>query len=240
MVGLEPAEAYESLVRIKENPSPQFWYSLNGRSLEGEIAKTKNAAEADSEDDSDTEIVHGLFTSRWDDGSVIVTGCKVDIQSRRIVEIEPSSDSCEDGSLLYETVTIHGEENPARNLDDIVGIEGAKEVYNELLRMKGNLEFWYSWSGLNFYEELVKAHLAAYPLHLCDQYCDSVTLTVEDAEHHFFEYHTDEDEVYIFNRSEESRGKRIGGVLADAVRFFAKNQMQLNPGRWTSPVNPEN
>lgn len=240
VVGLEPAEAYESLVRIKENPSPQFWYSLNGRSLEGEIAKTKNAAEADSEDDSDTEIVHGLFTSRWDDGSVIVTGCKVDIQSRRIVEIEPSSDSCEDGSLLYETVTIHGEENPARNLDDIVGIEGAKEVYNELLRMKGNLEFWYSWSGLNFYEELVKAHLAAYPLHLCDQYCDSVTLTVEDAEHHFFEYHTDEDEVYIFNRSEESRGKRIGGVLADAVRFFAKNQMQLNPGRWTSPVNPEN
>ena len=76
VVGLEPAEAYESLVRIKENPSPQFWYSLNGRSLEGEIAKTKNAAEADSEDDSDTEIVHGLFTSRWDDGSVIVTGCK--------------------------------------------------------------------------------------------------------------------------------------------------------------------
>lgn len=239
VTGLEPAEAYESLVRIKENPSPQFWYSLNGRSLEGEIAKTKNAAEADSEDDSDTEIVHGLFTSRWDDGSVIVTGCKVDIQSRRIVEIEPSSDSCEDGSLLYETVTIHGEENPARNLDDIVGIEGAKEVYNELLRMKGNLEFWYSWSGLNFYEELVKAHLAAYPLHFCDEYCDEVTISIKENDSRFFEYRTDEDEVYSLHHPDDTWGERVSGILADSVRLFAKEQMRLSPGRWVTPEDCE-
>ena len=137
-------------------------------------------------------------------------------------------------------MTIHGEENPARNLDDIVGIEGAKEVYNELLRMKGNLEFWYSWSGLNFYEELVKAHIAACPLYLCDGYCDEVTVSVKDSESRFFEYRTDEDEVYSLHRPDDDWGERVSGILADSVRLFAKNQMQLNPGRWTSPVNPEN
>lgn len=240
VTGLEPAEAHESLVRIKENPSPEFWYSLNDRSLEEEIAKAKIDSVTKSEDNSDAEIVEGRFISYWDDGAVIATGCKMNLDTREIVKIETCDDGADHGFCVDESVIIEDEEFPVRNLDRVVEIKDPGELYQRLLNTKKRSMPWYSRSGLNFYEELVKAHIAACPLYLCDGYCDEVTVSVKDSESRFFEYRTDEDEVYSLHRPDDDWGERVSGILADSVRLFAKNQMQLNPGRWTSPANPEN
>lgn len=237
VVGLEPAEAYESLVRIKENPSPQFWYSLNGRSLEGEIAKTKNASVSKPEDNSDAEIVEAQFVSYWEDGEAITTHCKANLETREIIEIETSDGGVDHGFCVDENVIIEDEEFAVRNLDSVIETENSGELYQLLLNMKKCSMLWYSRSGLNFYAELVKAHIAAYPLRLCDGYCDEVTISIKESDSQFFEYRTDEDEVYSLHRPDDDCGERVSGVLADAVRLFAKEQMQLNPGRWLTPEN---
>ena len=200
------------------------------------VSASKN--ESEREETTETpEVVEGRFISYWEDGNAIATGCKANLVAREILEIESCDDGADHGVCVDESVIIEDEESPVRNLDSIVEGECPGELYQILLNMKKNLTFWYSRSGLNLYEELVKARNAAYPLRLCNELSDNVTFTVEDVEHHFFEYHLDEDEVYIINRSGDDRGKRIGGVLADAVRLFAKNMIRQNPGLRDIPAD---
>lgn len=237
VTGLEPTEAHERLVRIKENPSPEFWYSLNDRTLEEEIAKAKIASVSKPEDNSDAEIVEAQFVSYWEDGEAITTHCKANLETREIIEIETSDGGVDHGFCVDENVIIEDEEFAVRNLDSVVETENSGELYQLLLNMKKCSMLWYSRSGLNFYAELVKAHIAAYPLRLCDGYCDEVTISIKESDSQFFEYRTDEDEVYSLHRPDDDCGERVSGVLADAVRLFAKEQMQLNPGRWLTPEN---
>lgn len=237
VTGLEPTEAHERLVRIKENPSPEFWYSLNDRTLEEEIAKAKIASVSKPEDNSDAEIVEAQFVSYWEDGEAITTHCKANLETREIIEIETSDGGVDHGFCVDENVIIEAEEFAVRNLDSVVETENSGELYQLLLNMKKCSMLWYSRSGLNFYAELVKAHIAAYPLRLCDGYCDEVTISIKESDSQFFEYRTDEDEVYSLHRPDDDCGERVSGVLADAVRLFAKEQMQLNPGRWLTPEN---
>ena len=237
-----PADAYKELLRIQKEGD--YWYSSSGFDLYEELIKAHQATQVLPENkksaDSDAEIVEAQFVSCWEDGEAITTSCKVNLDTREITEIEANDGSVDHGFCVEENVIIEDEEFPVWNLDGVVDTEDPGELYRLLLDMKKSSMHWYSRSGLNFHKELVKARIATYPVHLCEEYCDSVTLTVEDTEHHFFEYHTDEDEVYIFNQSVKKRGKRIEGVLADVVRLFAKEQMKLNPGRWTSPEHSEN
>lgn len=237
VTGLEPTEAHERLVRIKENPSPEFWYSLNDRTLEEEIAKAKIASVSKPEDNSDAEIVEAQFVSYWEDGEAITTHCKANLETREIIEIETSDGGVDHGFCVDENVIIEDEEFAVRNLDSVVETENSGELYQLLLNMKKCSMLWYSRSGLNFYAELVKAHIAAYPLRLCNGYCDEVTISIKESDSQFFEYRTDEDEVYSLHRPDDDCGERVSGVLADAVRLFAKEQMQLNPGRWLTPEN---
>ena len=237
VTGLELTEAHERLVRIKENPSPEFWYSLNDRTLEEEIAKAKIASVSKPEDNSDAEIVEAQFVSYWEDGEAITTHCKANLETREIIEIETSDGGVDHGFCVDENVIIEDEEFAVRNLDSVVETENSGELYQLLLNMKKCSMLWYSRSGLNFYAELVKAHIAAYPLRLCDGYCDEVTISIKESDSQFFEYRTDEDEVYSLHRPDDDCGERVSGVLADVVRLFAKEQMQLNPGRWLTPEN---
>lgn len=167
----------------------------------------------------------------------ITTHCKANLETREIIEIETSDGGVDHGFCVDENVIIEDEEFAVRNLDSVVETENSGELYQLLLNMKKCSMLWYSRSGLNFYAELVKAHIAAYPLRLCDGYCDEVTISIKESDSQFFEYRTDEDEVYSLHRPDDDCGERVSGVLADAVRLFAKEQMQLNPGRWLTPEN---
>lgn len=237
-----PADVYRELLAMEK--AKAYWYSASGLDFYEELIKahksTQVLRESRESADSDAEIVEAQFVSYWEDGEAITTRCKANLETREIIEIETSDGGVDHGFCVDENVIIEDEEFPVWNLDGVVDTEDPGELYRLLLDMKKSSMHWYSRSGLNFHKELVKARIATYPVHLCEEYCDSVTLTVEDTEHHFFEYHTDEDEVYIFNQSVKKRGKRIEGVLADVVRLFAKEQMKLNPGRWTSPEHSEN
>lgn len=51
---------------------------------------------------------------------------------------------------------------------------------------------------------------------------DNITFTVIDDENRYFEYHIDDDRVFIFNRFDSDNGEEIFGDKADEIRTFAK------------------
>lgn len=198
------------------------------------VSTPKNEPESEKANET-PEVVEGRLISYWEDGNTIATGCKANLATREILEIESCDDGADHGICVDESVIIKDKKSPVRNLDSIVEQKVPGELYQILLNMKKNTTFWHSRSGLNFYEELVKARIAAYPLHFCDEYCDEVTISIKENDSQFFEYRTDEDEVYSLHHPDATWGEKISGVLADAVRLFAKKQMQLYPGRWVTP-----
>lgn len=54
---------------------------------------------------------------------------------------------------------------------------------------------------------------------------DNITFTVIDDENRYFEYHIDDDRVFIFNRFDSDDGEEIFGDKADEIRTFAKNEL---------------
>lgn len=86
----------------------------------------------------------------------------------------------------------------------------------------------------------------SHKIELCKQFpdfciredlCDDTMIGIEDTNHQLYEYHTDDDEVVIFNRYEEDPGEVITDEKAKQVRLFALQSMIQQPHRWKSPVD---
>lgn len=75
-------------------------------------------------------IKEAIFTSVWDDGTKIVTACKVNLNTKEIFDVEQYKGNVEGlDSLVEEYVTIEGIEYPALNTADFPNI--------------GKEDFWY-------------------------------------------------------------------------------------------------
>ena len=71
-------------------------------------------------------IKNAKFISVWDGGYEVITGCKVDMETREVFDIEISEDTadfvCE---LDYEYIIIDGDEYAVHDAED--GLDGLPE-----------------------------------------------------------------------------------------------------------------
>jgi len=57
-----------------------------------------------------TNVIDGTFTSEWDDGAVISTPCKVNVDTREIFDIQVCTAVTPDGTCEREFVVFPGSE----------------------------------------------------------------------------------------------------------------------------------
>ena len=75
-------------------------------------------------------IKNATFTSVWDGGYEITTGCKVDMETREVFDVEVAMLDIELDQLDYEYITLEGENYIVYNAED--GTDGLKST-----------DFWY-------------------------------------------------------------------------------------------------